>query len=72
MLKVALLIDCDSCRCLYPLSRFVSDDVTAWRVHGDTLMDMSEEDGWDCSECRNFHYCPECSAALQAMGELYS
>lgn len=72
MLKVAILIDCDSCRSLYPYSRFVSDDVSAWQLHGDALVDMSEHDGWDCSECRSFNYCPSCSAALQEMGVLYS
>ena len=72
MLKVSLLIDCDSCRSLYPFSRFVSDDVSAWRVHGEALVDMSDQDGWDRSECGNFHYCPACSASVQEMGDLCS
>lgn len=67
MLKVSLIIDCDGCRCLFPFSRFASDDTVAWRVHGDSLVSMAEDAGWTRSECGNFHYCPECSVDLEAM-----
>lgn len=67
MLKVSLIIDCDGCRCLFPFSRFASDDTVAWRVHGDCLAAMAEDAGWTRSECGNFHYCSHCWTELEDM-----
>jgi hypothetical protein len=64
MLKVSLIIDCDGCRRLFPFSRFVSEDITAWQLHRRTLESMAEEGDWEMSECGNFHYCPSCSKDL--------
>ena len=60
MKKVLLLIDCDFCRKLYTYSRFASEDTMAWAVHGNNIVAMAANDGWGESECRNFHYCPDC------------
>jgi hypothetical protein len=60
MLKVMLMIDCDACRRLFRLSHVASEDRTAWLIHGGSLTDMAEEEGWGNSSCRNFHYCPRC------------
>lgn len=60
MLKVSLIIDCDGCRSLFPYSRFASDDTSAWRVHGEFLVAMAEEDGWVRTSCGNYHYCEPC------------
>lgn len=60
MKKVLLLIDCDSCRCLYTHTRFASEDTIAWEVHGNGLIKMAVRDGWGESYCRNFQYCPDC------------
>jgi len=67
MKRVFLLIDCDSCRQLYPHSLFASEDTSAWEVHGNNLLEMAERDGWAGSSCRNYQYCPTC---LQENDEL--
>lgn len=60
MKKVILLIDCDSCRVLYPYTRFASEDTTAWDLHGNNIIRMAVADGWAQSMDRNFQYCPSC------------
>lgn len=67
MLKVSLIVCCDDCRCLFPFSRFASDDTAAWRVHGDSLTTMAQDAGWTRSECGKFHYCPNCWTELEDM-----
>ena len=65
MLKVLIMIDCDSCRSLFQLSHFASTDVTAWSVHGDKLVQLAESNGWSRTCCGNFHYCPTCAEELE-------
>ena len=65
MLKVLLMIDCEFCRRLFRLSHFASDDITAWQIHSTNLVAIAESEGWQRSDCGNFHYCPTCSADLE-------
>lgn len=67
MLKVLLLIDCDTCRRLFEFSRTASEDTAAWRLHGKSLVGMAEDSGWAESDDGNFHYCPSCSDDMQKM-----
>ena len=67
MLKVLLLIDCDSCRQLFEFSRTASEDTIAWRVHGRTLVNMATKSGWFESDDANYHYCPACTEELVEM-----
>jgi hypothetical protein len=60
MIKVSIIIDCDACRCLFRLSHFASEDITAWRVHGGALLSLAEDDGWVQTSDGNYHYCPGC------------
>ena len=66
MIKILLMIDCEFCRRLFRLSHFASDDPTAWTVHGDNLVAIAKSEGWLSSDCGNFHYCPPCTADLEA------
>ena len=67
MMKVLLMIDCDSCRELFSFSRTASDDTSAWRVHGTNLVRMAIEHGWAESQDCNYHYCPKCADELEEM-----
>ncbi len=60
MLKVLLLIDCDSCRALFRHLTVASDDQTAWAVHGDNLAVIAEDQGWVRTHDGNCHYCSRC------------
>lgn len=63
MRKVLLLIDCDACGRLYDFSRTASEDITAWHVHGNIIIQMALDDGWHQSYDTNYHYCPRCLTA---------
>jgi LSD1 subclass zinc finger protein len=67
MMKVLLLIDCDSCRRLFAFSRTASTDRTAWSVHSGALEKMACADGWGVSEDGNSHYCPACLHESETM-----
>lgn len=67
MMKVLLLIDCDSCRRLFAFSRTAAADYTAWSAHPDTLEKMACADGWAISEDGNSHYCPACLRESETM-----
>jgi ferredoxin len=68
MLKVSIFIDCDVCLRLFRFSRFASDDEIGLRIHGETLLEMAADDGWNTSDCGNFHYCPTCSDRIEDEG----
>jgi len=69
--KVLLLIDCDSCRCLYEFTRLASEDTTAWDVHGRALVQMALQSGWAGSQDDNFQYCPDCVRQLEEECQFY-
>ncbi|MCI0560338.1 MAG: hypothetical protein MN733_17775 [Nitrososphaera sp.] len=71
MKKVLLLLDCDSCRCLYNFTRFASEDTTAWDFHGGAIAKMALRDGWARTEDDNYHYCPDCVEQLEEEFQLY-
>ena len=67
MKKVLLMLDCDSCRQFYEMTRIASEDTTAWHVHGHMITEMAIKDGWACTEDDNSHYCPDCLTTLEDM-----
>lgn len=67
MKQVLLMLVCDCCRRLYEFTRTASEDVTAWEVHGDTIIAMALNDGWAGAEDGNSHYCPTCFLMFENM-----
>jgi len=60
MLKVMLMLDCDSCRRLFRLAHVASEDRIAWHIHNGTVIEQAAEEEWEISACRNFQYCSSC------------
>ncbi len=61
MFKALLLLDCDWCRTLFPHSRTVALDTTAWRVHGQHLEALAEHAGWLVFNSMEQQICPDCA-----------
>lgn len=61
MYKALLLLDCDWCRTLFPHSRTVALETTAWTIHGQRLEAMAENAGWTIFNSMEQQICPKCS-----------
>lgn len=64
MKLLMVILTCDGCRQLFEVARFAEDNPQS---HSDMLSQLSQENGWACSEDDNSHYCPECFVLFEKM-----
>lgn len=67
MLKASLMILCDGCGYLFPISRFLDKGCGDWIESGEPLVQTAFEEGWAKSDGGCFHFCPVCIHELEDM-----
>ncbi len=60
MLKLSLVLNCDSCGNIFLYPRLIHNDVTAIAVHVERLSAMAQHNGWFQSSDGNCFHCRSC------------
>lgn len=69
MLKVMIMVNCDSCSQQFLFARTSLCDPNAWRFNTNVLMAMLQDYQWKVEDGGLEHYCLECWGEINAPSE---